>query len=884
MHWGQLRRSRPAALAVVLAVLAAAEADGAARGPEAGRRWVFAHYMTCFGNSVAFYKKEIELAQRHGIDGFAFDFGEWGKVDGKTGAFKPTRYVASAERIYEAAKQLGTGFRLLPTPEYSVQPVGPNIEDVVRRFYRHPSQFRHGGKFVLSSYGMGAAYNGVLAKLKQEGLEIVFVPFTSGGRHEMAWSMETVLRIFRDQPHFDGLWRFVADDLPGGMIRTNAIARRATLHLAKLYMAGVCPYYASANIRDFRGMRGYGAVWEGLIRDGADWVEIVTWNDYNEDSNLMHYRWKRFWDKPAYNRDGSYLDVTAHYAAWFKSGVEPAVAQDKLYVAYRNRPKGLRRAWDPKTEQWVDLTLVKWPYDQMHDDVRDCVYATTFLTAPAELTVRIGDTAQTFAMPAGVAHAEVPQRPGTPRLVLRRKGTTLLDVVGRRQIIARATKANSRYVGHHLQNRIWASGAAVGPATRIEAEAGSVHPNTATLRDGGSAVVRNEEKHGSGFTVPVRGLDTAMYNVRIVYQNPSDRDARLTLVADGFPLDADNYACYIPVWFPPTPKGKLATASFFWTLYKETTKLTLEWQAGSYARGKADRPEWDDQGSVLVDAIELVRIQPVARPEPRERLVPEMVPIPGGTFTMGSDAGEPDEAPRHKATVSPFAMGKHEVTNREFERFDPKHRRFRDGYSWRDGEPVIYVSWRDAARYCNWLSTRAGLKAAYDEKTWAVELKADGFRLPTEAEWEYVARGRGEGRKYPWGNEAPLSTTHGNFAGDKALEINPTVRSVEAAGTTVVGSYPAGASRDGVLDLAGNVAEWCSDVYQPYAAQAQTDPCNQTPGTHRVIRGGSWGYYGLSQRAADREFNNPGYPGYIYLGFRVLLPQAGWTKLRGRRP
>lgn len=113
----------------------------------------------------------------------------------------------------------------------------------------------------------------------------------------------------------------------------------------------------------------------------------------------------------------------------------------------------------------------------------------------------------------------------------------------------------------------------------------------------------------------------------------------------------------------------------------------------------------------------------------------------------------------------------------------------------------------------------------------------------------------------------------------------------------VVGSYPAGASRDGVMDLAGNVAEWCSDWYHPYASTdaaatsppaaaveaapglSQADPCNQTPSHSRVIRGGSWGYHSFSQRAADREFNNQRYPGYIYVGFRLAIGEAGHRKL-----
>lgn len=162
-----------------------------------------------------------------------------------------------------------------------------------------------------------------------------------------------------------------------------------------------------------------------------------------------------------------------------------------------------------------------------------------------------------------------------------------------------------------------------------------------------------------------------------------------------------------------------------------------------------------------------------------------------------------------------------------------------------------------------------------------INLQANGFRMPTEAEWEYVASGRGEGRVYPWGKTKP-DATRGNLASADVFADNSTLRSEEAAGVVAVGSYPAGASRDGVMDLAGNVAEWCSDLYNAYPTNAQTNPCSQTPSNHRSIRGGSWGYYNFSQRCADREFNSQVYGGYIYIGLRIVLPEAGYLKLYGK--
>jgi formylglycine-generating enzyme required for sulfatase activity len=655
-----------------------------------------------------------------------------------------------------------------------------------------------------------------------------------------------------------------------------------------------------------QGLAGYACVWEGIVRDGPEWVEIVTWNDYNEDTNLMHYRWMRQYDKFAFNRDGSFLDATAYFVQWYKAGRAPAITQDKLYFAHRSRARWLTKAWDAKSAQWVDTAEgTQAKFDQFHDDVQDNVYATTFLTAPAELTIQIGGgQAQTFAMPAGVAHAQVPLAGGVAHFTVRRGGATLIDTVGRRRIIDEATitKENSPNQGDRMYGRIWAGAAAAaagaGKAIRIEAEDAKLAPNAAVVTVGGARGVATKAEHDSGFTAELHGLTTGMYAVRVIYSNAGPDDARLTLTSDGPPRAKDDDHYYIPVFLPPTGEGKFATASFFWTLYDTSTFLKLAYEFGLDNWDPKNRhAEWDDQGTAVIDAIELVRVETPQPAPPPAGTLPEVVSIPGGEFTMGSAAapsGAADESPAHKVKLSPFAMGRFEVTNDEYERFDPTHRKYRDGYSWRGREPVIYVSWAEAVRYCNWLSGQAGLAPAYEEqevaaagdpkqkeKQWVLKAGAEGFRLPTEAEWEYVARGRDEGRVYPWGNDKPRPRVHGNFEGPAALSTDAHTLSQEAQGTMVVGSYPAGASRDGVMDLAGNVAEWCT-----YAAGAAAtadavavDPCNQAPSHSRVIRGGSWGYYNFSQRAADREFNNPRYPGYIYIGFRLAIGQAGLKKL-----
>ncbi len=868
--------------AVISALLAAhpanAQAPAAPVPAPKPEKLVLCWYMVCFANSVEGYMQEMELAQRHGIDGFLLDVGAWNANKG---------YVVSSERMYEAAKRLNTGFRLAMAPEYSVQPFAEDVCDMVMKFKDHPNQLRYDGRPVLSAYAGVGMLPAAAAALEAKGVKICFVPDAHMPRWTYNPQYESFADLFTMAPCLDGLMTFNANQL-GNNIGNNAMGRRVTQKLGKIFAAGVIPAYNSANLQDYRGMSGYLDMWKGAINDGADWISIVIWNDYNEDSALMPMRWPAGSERYLFSRDESFLYATSFGSAWFKSGMQPAITQDCFFVTYRNRSKWQRQAWDGK--QWVDVCLVNpGRFDQIHDDVEDLVYVDSFLTAPASMSVRLNGKDQVFELQSGVGHAELPLQPGTPRLKLERGGKVLADVLARRQIIDKPNERNS-FVGYHHLNRTWTSGTAVGlSAKRLEAESGTLGPGASIVDKDGVKAVQTAAVKDSGFSLAVDGLETSIYNVRITYSNPSVEEARLMLLADGPPRADGEHPYFIPAFFPPTENGKFETVSFLWYLYDKTGTLKLQWRAGQM--WSQPDPADDDYGTVLVDAIELVKVQPVAVPQARTSILPEMVMIPSGKFTMGSDQGEPDEKPMHEVAISGFAIGKYEVTNEEFERFDPSHRAFRNGNSWRDREPVVHVSWVDAAKYCNWLSEKAGLAQVYSEKApdpakpnekfWVADLKADGFRLPTEAEWEYVAGGRGEGRIYPWGKDAPVPGVHGRFQLKAALGARLPRPASEDGGAVVVGSYPAGASRDGVMDLAGNVGEWCTDWYVPYSAEAQKDPCAQgKPGNYRSIRGGSWSWYGHSQRVSDREFNSQNYPGHAYYGFRVAVPEAGWSKAK----
>ena len=206
----------------------------------------------------------------------------------------------------------------------------------------------------------------------------------------------------------------------------------------------------------------------------------------------------------------------------------------------------------------------------------------------------------------------------------------------------------------------------------------------------------------------------------------------------------------------------------------------------------------------------------------------DMVSLPGGEFMMGSDRGNADEAPAHKVKVSPFLIDKYEVTHELFTKAqmpNPSH--------WQDNpkKPVERVRWRDAKQYCNERSLLEGLKVCYNEKTadWDCDYSASGYRLPTEAEWEYACRA-GSDRPYDFGQSDKLRQ-YGWF-GENADQ------QTHARGQKKPNGF-------GIFDLYGNVSEWCEDVYSPtyYRESPSSDPTGPpNPGkdVKRVIRGGSW--------------------------------------------
>ena len=230
-----------------------------------------------------------------------------------------------------------------------------------------------------------------------------------------------------------------------------------------------------------------------------------------------------------------------------------------------------------------------------------------------------------------------------------------------------------------------------------------------------------------------------------------------------------------------------------------------------------------------------------------------MIFVPSAEFTMGCDVEDaaPNEQPTSHVTVTRFYISRYLITNAEYEQFDRGHASKRAPGAG-DRHPVIYVSSLDATKFCNWLSTRERRK----------------YRLPTEAEWEYSAKGA-DNRKFPWGNQDGRGDL-ANFA-DRNTVFAWSDREIDCgyAETSPVGAFPLGASPFGIEDMAGNIWEWCLDYYEPYRPGPKVNPRGPTIGAKRVHRGGSWKSRFSSLRTTVRSSNAPNFS-CNDLGFRIV--------------
>jgi formylglycine-generating enzyme len=219
-----------------------------------------------------------------------------------------------------------------------------------------------------------------------------------------------------------------------------------------------------------------------------------------------------------------------------------------------------------------------------------------------------------------------------------------------------------------------------------------------------------------------------------------------------------------------------------------------------------------------------------------------LVLIPAGRFPMGSETGQDNERPVHSVSVDSFQLGMHQVTHADYEVFLQDTQSapppfWNDSNFNRDEQPVIAVSWFEAAKYCEWVSAETG----------------KCYRLPFEAEWEWAARGGVEGKLFPWGDAAPQSL--------------PDYASRWKTGPEPVGRW---ANGFGLFDICENVHEWCGDWFAAdyYSVSPEKNPRGPESGERKASRGGSWRHHIKVTRCAARSSIPPQFQ-YADYGFRV---------------
>lgn len=233
---------------------------------------------------------------------------------------------------------------------------------------------------------------------------------------------------------------------------------------------------------------------------------------------------------------------------------------------------------------------------------------------------------------------------------------------------------------------------------------------------------------------------------------------------------------------------------------------------------------------------------------------PEMIFVKGGSFKMGSNDGYEDEQPIHNVTLNDFYISKYEITVAQYKKFcKATGRRFpqspnRSWYTehsqirewvWRDNHPIVNVSWNDANAYCQWLSSETG----------------ENFSLPTEAQWEYAAKGGAKSNNYEYAGSSNI---------EKVAWFDETTFE---RGTKPVGQLSP--NELGIYDMSGNVFEWCKDFYGEYSSKNQNNPQGAKSGQYKTIRGGSWYYIDEFCRITQRDSPKATLKKFNY-GFRIV--------------
>ncbi|MBW9106783.1 glycoside hydrolase family 71 protein [Paraburkholderia phenoliruptrix] len=398
-------------------------------------RYVFAHYMVAWPKggpnaSVDDYAAEFREAMARGIDGFALNCGGW--------SVSEPLYKARVLQMYRAAERFGGAFKLFVSADGKAQ---DELADIVRTTSAQKAQLKQDGKTVVSAYGLGGRDSGRCETLMREanGLGAWFIPHFSPSSGEATIGEEQAAEIAARSTSADGYFYFGAAAPPDVVARSTMLLSSTFKRIGKTLMTSVTPYYrglsSGTNYRAFEtgGFSGMAKEWRAAIDSGANWVQIVTWNDWAESTyvapigsalkaRVYDARFGELLNHTAY------LDASRYYIKWFKTGVRPAIENDALYYFYRLHPVDLatdlaRAMTDPSAVPPRAATALT---AQIH--------VTAFMTRRATLTVTCGANRAVFDLVEGVNEVSMPSAPGRPVFELVRNNAVVLQKTGEAEI------------------------------------------------------------------------------------------------------------------------------------------------------------------------------------------------------------------------------------------------------------------------------------------------------------------------------------------------------------------------------------------------------------------------------------------------------------------
>lgn len=396
---------------------------------EIKNRKVFAHYMVCcpsYGASAEGMKQEIQEAQAAGIDGFALNCGGWLSED----------YKLKSQMMYDAAKDLGTDFKLF----FSLDGCcgnGPEVAlDMITTFGRHPAQFIYQDKVVLSSWAAGDKtywLDQVLTPLEKLGYNVFFVPFFYTEPVSELPDLNLIKNSYNAwwKDVVDGLFYFGAAGLPKEINQSAEAYAKVARDANKLYVAPLSPFYwgrTQSNGRryyEYHGGEGIELQWNSIIsKQNPQWVEVVTWNDFNESyiCPLLSDSHAHFYVDPPQGflkPHVGYLELSKYFIQWYKTGIQPSINTNSIYFFYRTHHKDI-----------VALSDSLGPVSKRIGDLEDVIYLTTITKDALEIRVTSGVTQKTLQTLPGISHNRIPFTVGEQRFEVFRNGIKIIDKQG----------------------------------------------------------------------------------------------------------------------------------------------------------------------------------------------------------------------------------------------------------------------------------------------------------------------------------------------------------------------------------------------------------------------------------------------------------------------